>query len=79
MKIICDRGKEFLAEVKELIKLEYGIQLSTIMVHNPQANSILERIHQTIVNLICTFKLHSSEIGKKRSVEWNSSSSNVCD
>ena len=39
-----------------MIKHDYGIRKSPASVRNPQANSILERIHQTIGNVIRTFK-----------------------
>ena len=39
-----------------MIKDDYGIRKSPASVQNPQANSILERIHQTIGNVIRTFK-----------------------
>ena len=34
------------------------------MVKNPQANSILERIHQVLGNIICTFELEERDIDK---------------
>ena len=34
---------------------DYGILYSSISVRNPQANAIVERVHQTIGNIICTF------------------------
>ena len=48
-----------------MIKQECSIKLSTITEHTLQANSILESIHQTIGNMICTFELRSNEIDKK--------------
>ena len=47
-----DRGSEFMAEVKSLLKDEYGITRKPITTRNPQANAIVERAHQTIHNLI---------------------------
>ena len=37
---------------------DYGITKRPITVRNPQANAIIERIHQTLGNIIRTFKLH---------------------
>eukprot|EP00957_Ditylum_brightwellii_P112472 8575183-Ditylum_brightwellii.AAC.1 len=39
-----------------LIQDEYGIKCKTITTRNPQANFIVERAHQTIGNLLHTFK-----------------------
>ena len=56
-KIILDRGNEFLAEFKTLIEDDYGITIKPITARNPQANAILERVHQTIGNIIRTMKV----------------------
>ena len=50
--VILDRGKEFMAEVITLFQDEYGIRRNVITTRNPQANSMVERVHQTIHNLI---------------------------
>ena len=55
-KVIVDCGNEFLAEFKTMIQADYGITVKPITSRNPQANSILERVHQTIGNIIRTFK-----------------------
>ena len=56
-KVIVDRGNEFLAEFKTMIQANYGITVKPINSRNLQANSILERVHQTIGNIIRTFKV----------------------
>ena len=56
-KVICDRGKEFMAEVKTMLQADYGCNVNQITARNPQANAILERIHQTIGNMIRTYQL----------------------
>ena len=33
-----------------------------ISVRNPQANAIVERVHQTIGNIICTFKIQETDL-----------------
>ena len=53
-EIIMDRGSEFAAEVSDTIRNEYGITRKLITTRNPQANSIVERIHQVIHNMIRT-------------------------
>jgi len=56
-KIIYDRGTEFMKEFLIMVRDDYGIALSPITVRNPQANAIIERIHQTIGNILRTFEL----------------------
>jgi transposase InsO family protein len=41
-------------------KLDYGIKSKIITTRNPQANAIVERIHQTIRNMISTFDLYDN-------------------
>jgi hypothetical protein len=43
-----------------MIKNDYGIKGTPIMVRNPQANAIVERVHQGIGNIIRTFELESN-------------------
>ena len=40
-----------------MIKEDYGVQPKPITVRNPQANAIVERVHQVIGNIIRTFEL----------------------
>ena len=51
-EIVMDRGSEFAAEVQQTIKNEYGITKKLITTRNPQANAVVERIHQVIHNMI---------------------------
>ena len=37
----------------------------SITTQNPQANGIIERIHKTIGNIICTFYVHKVELDKE--------------
>ena len=53
-KVIFDRGSEFMAEFAEMIRQDYGVKRKPITKRNPQANAILERIHQTLGNIIRT-------------------------
>ena len=39
-----------------------GIPCNSISVRNPQANAIVERVHQTIDNIICAFKIHQIDL-----------------
>ena len=56
-KIIMVRGKDLLAEFKIMRLNDYRIPCSPIGVRNPQANSIVEQIHQNIVTVAHTFKI----------------------
>jgi transposase InsO family protein len=67
--IIYDKGSEFMAEFGTMITEDYGILKSPITTRNPQANAILERIHQTIGNMIRTFELNEIELDEKE--PWN--------
>ena len=60
-KITYDKGFEFMAEFATMIVEEYGIKKKGISPRNPQANAILERIHQVIGNMIKTFKIYDRE------------------
>ena len=53
-EVVLDRGREFRAEVEKTLKDEYGLRRKLITTRNPQANSMVERAHQTIHNLIAT-------------------------
>eukprot|EP00957_Ditylum_brightwellii_P064400 4887954-Ditylum_brightwellii.AAC.1 len=51
-QVVLDRGKEFMADFSEMILKDYGLKKRPITVRNHQANSIIERIHQTTGNMI---------------------------
>ena len=51
-EVVMDRGKEFMGEVRTMLKDEYGIKRKPITTRNPQANAMVERAHQTIHNMI---------------------------
>ena len=60
-QITFDRGSEFIGqEFQKMIKEDYGIKPKPITVRNPQANAIVERVHQVIGNIIRTFELESN-------------------
>ena len=54
-EVVLDRGTEFMAEFTEMIQRDYGVTKRPITARNPQANGIVERIHQTIGNMLRTF------------------------
>lgn len=61
-QIIFDRGKEFMGEFARMVEKDYGVKRKPITTRNPQANSIIERIHQTIGNMIRSFQIGQLEI-----------------
>ena len=60
-QIIYDRGTEFMGEFQRMVREDYGIKTTPITARNPQANSILERVHETIGNMLRTFELQNSD------------------
>ena len=63
--LVYDKGTEFMAEFAQMIKNDYGIKRKGTSTRNPQANSILERIHLTIGNMIRTFQPHQASLDEK--------------
>jgi hypothetical protein len=53
-EVICDRGKEFMAEVIKTLHDDYGIICKPITTRNPQVNAMVERAHQTLGNMLHT-------------------------
>jgi transposase InsO family protein len=60
-RITLDRGTEFMAEFAKMVKNDHGLKLKPITTRNPQANAIVERVHQTIGNIIRTFNVQSMD------------------
>ena len=56
-EVTFDRGTEFMAEFSAMLVNDYGIKKKPITKRNPQANAIVERVHQTIGNMIRTFQV----------------------
>ena len=56
-QVIFDKGKEFLGDFANMVSNDYGIERKGTTVRNPQSNAIIERIHQTIANIIRTFEM----------------------
>lgn len=61
-QLVFDRGTEFMAEFAKMVVNDYGIKRKPITVRNPQANAIIERVHQTIGNMIRTFSVENMEL-----------------
>ncbi len=56
--VIVDRGTEFLADFAEMIQKDFGATKKVFTTRNPQANSIIECMHQTVGNMIHSFELN---------------------
>ena len=60
-QVTFDRGSEFIGkDFREMLVNDYGIKRKPITVRNPQANAIVERVHQVIANMIRTFELENN-------------------
>ena len=65
-QVTFDRGSEFIGkDFQKMIKEEYGVKKKPITVRNPQANAIVERVHQVIGNIIRTFELQDNYLDEK--------------
>lgn len=64
-QIVFDRGTEFMAEFASTCRNEYGLTTRPITARNPQANSIIERVHQTLGNMLRTMELYNHELDSK--------------
>ena len=60
-QLVFDRGSEFKAEVTQMVTNDYGIKTKPTTTRNPQANAIVERVHQTIGNMIRTFQVYDND------------------
>jgi len=59
-----DKGKEFAREVSETLKNKHGVERKIVTSRNPQANSMIERCHKTLHNMI-----RSAQIKDKRDLD----------
>ena len=59
-QVTFDRGSEFIGHDFQEMLDDYGITKKPITVRNPQANAIIERIHQVVGNIIRTFELQEN-------------------
>ena len=71
-KIICDKGTEFSGEFAKAVREQYGIKVRVTTTRNPQANSVLERVHLTIGNMLRTMELYDSELPELENIgKWD--------
>ena len=59
--VIYDNGSEFKLHFKSLCE-QYGLKRKPTSKKNPQANSILERIHQVVSNMLRSYNLDDQEL-----------------
>ena len=65
-QVTFDRGSEFIGkDFQKMIKQDYGVKAKPITVRNPQANAIVERVHQVIGNIIRTFELEENYLDEE--------------
>ena len=50
-----DRGTKSMAGIAKMCQNGYGLKWKPITTSNPQSNAIIERIHQTVGNIVRTF------------------------
>ena len=77
-KVIVDCGNKFLAEFKTMIQANNGITVKSISSRNTQTNSILERGHQTIGNIILIFKVQDMVLDDEEPLGWTLSIHHIC-
>ena len=54
-------GQDF----RNMMTNDYGIKNKPITTRNPKANAIVERVHQTIGNIIRTFELQDNYLDEE--------------
>src|SRR5687767_7031163 len=60
-QVTFDRGSEFIGkDFQKMLVNDYGIKKKPITVRNPQANAVVERIHQVIANMVRMFELETT-------------------
>jgi len=64
-EITMDKGSEFAREVSKTLNNEHGIKRKIITSRNPQANSMIERCHKTLHNMI-----RSAQIKDRRDLDY---------
>ena len=63
-EMTVDKGKEFAREVSKTLDNKCGIKQKIVTSCNPQANSMIEKCHKTLHNMI-----HSAQIKDKRDLD----------
>ncbi len=62
-QVVTDGGNEFMGkEFKEMLQDDYGIKMKYTTTRNPQVNSVVERVHQVIANMVRSFELQGYQL-----------------
>ena len=64
-----DWVNEFLLEFKTMIQADHGILVKYIASRKPQANFILERVHQIIFNILHIFKVQDKVLNDENPLD----------
>ena len=59
-QVTFDQGTEFMKDFCSMLDDEYHIKRKPNTTHNPQANTIVERIHQVVGNMVQTHEVQPS-------------------
>ena len=54
-----------MAEFSKMITRDYGVKKKTITTCNPKANAIVNRVHQTIGNVIRTMEVYDQDLDQE--------------
>ena len=64
-EIVYDRGSEFMTKFASMCRNDHGLKQKPMTTRNPQANSILERIHQKTGNMMRAFRAQEIELDEE--------------
>ena len=59
--LMLDRGSKFMTTFQEMVKNDYGTERKPMMVRNSQANATIERVHQTLGDMMQTSQIGSRD------------------
>ena len=68
-EIMVDRGKELIVKLITMMLNDYRILCSPISIRTSQANTIVERVHQTIGNIIHIFYIQKMDLDNENPLE----------
>ena len=67
-QVVCDNGSEFKLHFTALLK-QYSVNRKPTTAKNPQANAVLERIHEVFGNMMRTSGINNSEVVDARLID----------
>ncbi len=70
-KVVMDCGPKFVAEFRAMLQEDCAASTSVSTKRNPQSDAIVERMHQTIGDMLCTFRVHDSGHGIDQDDPWS--------